>query len=85
MPKAKWATLAENAYGKPQHYFASSCTRWRVSTDLDKLITQFKADGYSFNVYRVELPENAAYSIQNFMPVVEDDLLHWVGFWENQK
>jgi len=80
--RSRWATRAETAYGEPLHYYASSAGEWRTDTNLDKLITDMKRSRLPFNVYRVDLPASAAYRIEMFAPVVPEDKLHWIGFFE---
>jgi len=68
--------------GTAIHYFATSVAEWHTGTDLDALLRRMKREPYSFNVYRIDLPESAAYEIEYYKPQVEGDKLHWVGFWE---
>jgi hypothetical protein len=76
-------TRCENAYGEPFHYFGSSVASWQTSADLDKLIAFFKAEGYPFNIWRVDLPGTATYKINYYQPQVAPERLHHVGFWEH--
>jgi hypothetical protein len=81
-PEPQFRTRCENYRGEPFHYFASSLASWRTGTDLDKLIADMKRENFPFNVYRVELPETAAYAINYYTPQVDPEQLHHVGFWE---
>lgn len=85
MPTPKFVTLAEDAYGKPLHYFVSSVAEWRTGTDLLELIAHMQHQRYSFNAFRVDLPDTAHYQISGFKPVLPDDQLHWIGFFEPQQ
>ena len=62
------------------HFYASSCVNWTTNKDLLKCLTQQrrrdkdKSQGYTTkgcSVFKVPLPPNAKYKINNYVPVVE--------------
>jgi len=68
------------------HYYASGAYDWRVNSDLAVLIDQMKRlDNPTFAVWRVELPIDAAYKIDNYRPDVDLELLSLIGQWRKDE
>ncbi len=64
------------------HFFTSSATNWRTDKSLMKCIERQRlADGGSvkgFNIYKVPLPSDAEYKINNYAPEVKDtEFIHY--------
>jgi len=67
------------------HFFTSSIAYWRVNKSLRECIdNQVRADNSlnakvtGFNVYKVLVPIDTQYKINNYMPVgVEIELIHY--------
>ena len=53
------------------HYFAASIAEWRTGPNADKLIEDMQREPFPFMVWFVPLPENAAYDVEDFRPVVD--------------
>lgn len=68
------------------HWFVSSTLNWRASESLATALNSVKkrdsmSKGIKLNgcaIYRVELPMNAEYDIENFAPQVPE--AHYVGY-----
>lgn len=80
--RVKFQSTGEDAYKRPIHYFASSVAEWRAGPDLIKLLADMQRSGYAFNVFKVSLPATTNYKIEAYTPVVPDDQLEFIGFFE---
>jgi len=79
--KVKWVVKPTDPKGNPHHWYATSAAEWRVGDNLETLLAYMKRQGYPFNVFRVSLPLDAEYRIEEYTPQVDADKLHFVGFW----
>ena len=69
--------------GNEFHYFASSVASWKTSTDLSGLIKSMESEGYPFNLYKVNGPEDCDYFITNYAPYFEGSGKSlWIGFFD---
>lgn len=57
------------------HFFASSCSTWKVSTDPKEVIDYMISEGRPFNLYYVPEDISVNYEIKYFAPVVDDVVL----------
>jgi len=68
------------------HFFTSSAAHWtanaslrecqRIQEQRDYSCTRFMPQGYS--IYKVYLPADAPYKINNFRPVLDDELVEYI-------
>lgn len=79
-----WRTKDTNPQGEPHHFYATSFASWKVNTNLDALVRAMKREGYPFNVFRLDLPIDSDYRIQEYTPQVDRSKIHFVGFWDNR-
>jgi hypothetical protein len=65
------------------HFFASSASRWMTTSpdrDLRDLIKAMDREGLPYNLFLVQLPHDAKYSIRQYAPDVPEAT--WVGLFE---
>lgn len=81
--KAKETTVNPDHIPKDTHFYASSVADWATTNDtrdLRALIKLMDKFGYSYNLFLVPLPFNAAYDIRAYEPKVEG--AQWLGYYK---
>lgn len=53
------------------HFYATSICQWKVSENMEELVSAMKKDGFIFVVFWVPLPVDAEYEINSFSPDVK--------------
>lgn len=80
-------TIPKNPYRyvkATHHYYASNSRRWKVDTDLTRLIADFENDFLDYVVWYVPLPKDAKYEIDVNGVYVEN--AHMIGaFYVNME
>tara|TARA_R100000664_G_C2757510_1_gene145785 strand:- start:350 stop:736 length:387 start_codon:yes stop_codon:yes gene_type:complete len=84
----------KDSTNQPYHFFGSNVFRWRTSNDIYEVFDYFTNMGENehrsgtvafccnFHVWKVDLPSNAEYEIENYRPIVASEALTYLGQWE---
>jgi hypothetical protein len=67
-------TMIEVTSKDPHHFFATSVAGYKTSASLDEVISTMKYDNIPFSVWLVPLPLESCYSIENFVPQVDESI-----------
>ena len=80
--KKKMVSSCENWDGTPFHYFASSIATWKVDTDLQKLIKYMQSEGFTFNIFKVDLDIKAPYGISGYAPDLPKETSRFIAHFK---
>ncbi|KDN94701.1 hypothetical protein [Hydrogenovibrio marinus] len=64
---------------KDTHYFFSNCLEWRTGTDFKELYDYFTKMGQEFLMFKVRLPSDSDYEIDNYIPLLPRDVIEYIG------